>query len=149
MTDKREKNPQNPVVVVAKKQVPRFQRAGKWIKAHKREVFLTLETMGALAVQYLFFKRRLMDLERKFAKKSVGLTKSTTALLAAGEKTTTAAVEKLDIAREMQVKQLGLQQKMAERLMSVEKALASPEFKKFLKEKHGLSNIRRVGGKKK
>jgi hypothetical protein len=134
----------NPPVLKATKMIPRHKRAGKWIKKHKREIILSLEGVAALVIQYWWYRRRLMKMNRDFAAMTSEAQKSSAAQLGGAvkmfETAGTAALE----TQKQQLGQAAKQKELGLRLKALEETLKDPQFRKFLKEKHGLTDLKKV-----
>ena len=59
----------NPRIAKAKKDIPsRWTRTKIYIRAHRKQVYLTLSYLASLGSMYLYFKRRDNELFKKYMK---------------------------------------------------------------------------------
>jgi hypothetical protein len=145
MAKKRTKAPENPVVAVAHKLIPRSysKKMNRWIKAHKRTIFMTASLMSALYFGYMNFKKGV----DRATKREQALIIKTQKLGRAGAKKLRRSAGKLDLTAERLQSDtifFGTRVEMEnERAKVASKALNDSGFKDYLKKK-GYTNVRKV-----
>jgi hypothetical protein len=134
----------NPVVAQAQKKIPWYKRAGKLIKEHEKTIYLTLEGIGALAMSYWFYRRRLMKLQRDFDAKAVESLKLGAGQLKGAVDVADHATTTVIETAKGQIEQRTTQKILEGRLRVLEETLKDPKFHEYLKRKHGITGLRAV-----
>ena len=106
----------NPVIATAKRKIPgRWTKTKKWVRAHRRTIFLTAQGIAALGLLYYFLKVRDMRRQEEYQK--------TMNILISEE------AQHLNDIHDDNLKMVGFLEKFVKKLYN------DPDFHAFLKQK--------------
>ena len=138
----------NPVVAVAQKTVRPTWRSdiGRWVSAHKQDIFLTAGFLSTLVMGYLMFKKGLDKMKAEYIEVNRpmihDITEATGAL---NKQVTILADETMGVLRK-QSDQIGEIEMLKLRHSAIEKTmgdvLKDPRFHEWLAKTHGITDVK-------
>lgn len=137
----------NPIIAKATKIVPgRWTRAKKWVKAHKKEIYLTVGGIASLATIYLFSRRQINKMHEELSKKNIEAVRMAAMAGETMGRNMEANINLLADTAKNQAAQHAEHNILHHRIEAVEKTMNDPRFREYLKQKHGITDLQKFGG---